>query len=350
MQISLSQLRDRFHEGLLTFLWRQWSQLGVAGGAEFSDRWAIDPEALLLVTLHMARYDPRLFDEVLDWCVQNGRWLSVQRLTNMSDRLENETARDILAVFAEFMGTQEASRRWGNLAAKSQSSAGGMQSLFLDRYGVGLPVLGEPEEVFANHGLVRSPLHLRGMSRPVRMDMPVGLIFKLRALFGLSSARPEVIAYLLTHSEGYPNEIARSVSYSPPSVQQTLADLADSGLVKAHESGRGRMYALDPSRWRQFLKLKPISPRWVDWGRAFAGLSMLRNFLMTEPFDHLSDYMLESRLRSLVEEIGPCFTDTGLEARPQALAEFRSNPKQFHTFVMRLLRALNPQPRTTRPS
>ena len=38
------------------------------------------PGAMLLFTLEMGRYEPRLFDEVLDWLVINGRWIDLQRL------------------------------------------------------------------------------------------------------------------------------------------------------------------------------------------------------------------------------------------------------------------------------
>ena len=348
MQMLPNQLKDKLRDGLLSFLWRQWSQLGVAGNVEFRDRWVIDPEALLLFTLNIGRYDPRLFDEVLDWCASNGRWLSVQRLTNIADQLGNDDDRNVLAAFAEFMRIQETSKRWDRLVGESRPSADGMRSLFLDKSGLSLPVLGTAEPMFTSHGLLRSPLHLRGMSRPVRMDMPVSLIFRLRALFGLSSARAEVIAYLDTHAEGYPNEIARAIRYSAPSIQQVLADLAESGFVKVHESGRAKTYVLDRLRWRQFLRLPPGPLRWVDWGRTFIGLSILNRFLMTEPVDRLSDYMLESRLRSLVEEIEPCFVDAGLESKAPAPARFRGSPKEFHVFITRLLRALNPKSEPSR--
>jgi hypothetical protein len=62
-------------ENVLDFLWRQWSALGIVGGARTEDVWAIDPEALLIFSLEMSRYEPRLFDEVLDWMVVNGKWI-----------------------------------------------------------------------------------------------------------------------------------------------------------------------------------------------------------------------------------------------------------------------------------
>jgi hypothetical protein len=42
--------------------------------------WMIDPEALLLATCTFGRYEPRLFDEVLDWMRTNGWVMNTQRL------------------------------------------------------------------------------------------------------------------------------------------------------------------------------------------------------------------------------------------------------------------------------
>lgn len=352
----LSQLKSKFHNGVLEFLWRQWSQLGVAGKVEFGDRWIIDPEALLLFTLDVGRYDPRLFDEVLDWSVRNGRWLSMQRLKNLADRQVSPDVLSIVGAFADLMAEHDTPARWRNLAALSGVSHDRNFVLFLDAAGRDMPLLGSADPVFAKHGVLRPPIRLRGMSRPVPMDVSTNLLFKLRALFGLGT-RPEVIAYLLARREGYPSEVARSTCYSAPSVQQTMADLADSGLIAERQSAKERRYSLDPSRWRQFLGLKGLvgvrgfpSPRWVDWPRLFAGVSILTAFLIQESFDQLSDYMLGSRLWSLAEELEPYFADTGLTPKVGVYPVMGVRPgmqgssNKFHAFVMRLIGALNPRP------
>jgi len=60
--MSLENFRDSFLEEMLRFLWRQWSALGVLGEADIEDEWAIDPEALFVFSVELARYEPRLFD------------------------------------------------------------------------------------------------------------------------------------------------------------------------------------------------------------------------------------------------------------------------------------------------
>jgi len=70
--MRISDLRERVRIDLLEFAWSQWAQIGLAGEVTRTDGWAMDPEALLLFTLEIARRDPRLFDEVLDWLAEKG--------------------------------------------------------------------------------------------------------------------------------------------------------------------------------------------------------------------------------------------------------------------------------------
>lgn len=80
--MQIWELRDEFRARLLTFSWDQWTQMGVSGRSDRSDRWATDPEGLLVFSLVVGRHEPRLFDEILDWMTLNLRLISIQRLHN----------------------------------------------------------------------------------------------------------------------------------------------------------------------------------------------------------------------------------------------------------------------------
>ena len=84
--MPISEIRDEVSQGLLGFAWRQWAQVGVSATVEGADQWAVDPEALILFTIGIARRDPRLFDEMLDWMAFNHELLSTQRLRNLAGR------------------------------------------------------------------------------------------------------------------------------------------------------------------------------------------------------------------------------------------------------------------------
>src|ERR1700761_2195203 len=81
--MSISALRDDVQGALANFLWDEWGQMGVSANTSRRDTWAMDPEALLLLTFEVGRGEPRLFEEGLDWMLVNERLLSVQRLRNL---------------------------------------------------------------------------------------------------------------------------------------------------------------------------------------------------------------------------------------------------------------------------
>ena len=112
-------LRDNFCSNVISkvnsFLWRQWSQLGVAGGDTWKTSWIIDPENLLLFTLDAGRFDARLFDEVMDWLITNERWISLQRINGLIKYYDEQTTRSLCAV-ARYMDRQTTHSRWKTLA------------------------------------------------------------------------------------------------------------------------------------------------------------------------------------------------------------------------------------------
>src|SRR5206468_12602027 len=83
MKSLLRDFRIELSQTVLNILWSAWSQVGVMGGAAPAQPRIVDPEPLLLLTWSCARQDARVFDEVLDWLVQNGRWVNVLRLTTL---------------------------------------------------------------------------------------------------------------------------------------------------------------------------------------------------------------------------------------------------------------------------
>ena len=60
-------LRDQ----LVAFAWNEWAQMGLLATPHGRSPWAQDPEALIIFTLEVARAEPRLFDELLDWMLLN---------------------------------------------------------------------------------------------------------------------------------------------------------------------------------------------------------------------------------------------------------------------------------------
>jgi len=298
---------EALRRSLLDLLWKQWSGLGVPGSGEAEVIRCIDIEALVLVTTSQGRYDARLFDQMLDWLWDNGGWVNVQRLRNLHRRLSLGDGR-VLGALAEFLSRRAALAKWKPLAQSASGLAPtSPEPLFLRDGGRAPLVFGEADPVFLQRGFWRGPFLLRHLGRPPSPLPAAGLLYKLRALFGVQ-ARCEVLLWLLSHEGGRPAEIARATCYFPKTVESTLKELAASGLVREARRGREKHYGVDPAQWA-FLrtwKAPPGFPVWIDWPRRFVALEKILAVLSRTD---LSETLLASELRRVMEELQPVLAD-----------------------------------------
>ena len=336
----LNDLARTTRNSLLDFLWRQWTQMGVSGTATSCDEWVIDPEALLLFTMEVGRFDPRLFDEVVDWIACNERWISLQRLKNLTESWDADVARRAMVAVARFANSVEKRNRWRAISIMEIRSDAEPVPFFLDADGNPFPVTGMLDEFFSSVGLLRPPVVIRRMSRRVPMNAGPGMILKLRSLFGLGP-RAEVVAYLLTHGSAGAAEIARAAGYSRPPVQEALNDLVEGGFVLVSRRNKQKSYSVDVERWKTLIETGEPLPRWVAWPRVFQALSGLLAFLMEIENRELSDYMLRSRLLTQSEHLRDELALAGIAnpfVRPLGLDDA---PEEFERRVGVLLDSLH---------
>jgi len=318
--MSQRDFRSIFLENILSFLWRQWSALGVLGEARSEDPWVIDPESLLIFTLEMGRYEPRLFDEVMDWLVVNGYWIDLQRLRGILKRQEEAKGRLMGAVAAWLMVNSD-DRKWKNLAGLYKPSTSlkntHITPLFYQKDGKPFPKSEHPNASFNDYGFYRQTLTLRRLTRSVPITSQTTLRFLLRVLFGVSS-RAECLTYLLTHDGGHPAEVAKSIGISLRGTQDALIDLARSGLVLTRIKGKRKTeYWLSQERWWEFLSKGSIMeikrPVWIDWISLFSALSGIWSAINELGKKDLSDYMKSSKLRDAMELVSDEFSRSGLD-------------------------------------
>ena len=297
----------------MDFLWREWSALGVAGNGGVNGRWIIDPEALLLATTTFGRYDLRLFDEVLGWLNTNGQTLNLQRLQNLAPHFGQ---RSILNGMAAHLAKRAIHFKWRAFLREPRPATVG-ELLFPD-----LPVLGEPDELFARHGWRRGPVKLRQLSQPPDPHQAANLLFKLRALFGVQ-ARAEVMAYLLTFEFGYPREMAQRLAYFPRTLQTTLNDMERSGHVLAQRDGREKRFWLRREEWR-FLITWPAGgtsggrefPGWVDWSQRFVALEAIWGFLNHPGLNEATAGVQSIELHDCLGKLAPTFLREHIHTPP----------------------------------
>src|SRR6266516_4567845 len=250
MNPSLKTFKGEFQTLLLDFLWRQWSALGVAGQGQRGDDRIIDLEALFLFTCTIGRYDARLFDEMLDWLQTNGWLINVMRLKRVVRR-EKFAGERVLAAVAGLLAKGAHAPKWKQLAASVRPPFAA-EGLFFAEDGRPLPVLGEPEHLFARYGWQRGPLRLRGYSQEFRPTETGNLALQLRALFGIN-VRCEILMYLLTHDAAHPSHVAREAYYFERAVQGTLVDMSRSGVIQVRASNREKHYWINRDQWMRLL-------------------------------------------------------------------------------------------------
>jgi hypothetical protein len=315
--MSRKIFRERLLQAILSFCWREWSVLGAAGGARSAQLWAIDPEALLTASIYFARYEPRLFDEILEWCIENGKWIDLQRLRGIAKRRPDSSRRLLGAVANTLSGSAKGDqRKWVVFAeAMKPKALVGEEQLFLMKDGKSYPALGESLEGFRAYGYLRLPFILRNTARPIPLNTKSAIRFPLRSLFGVGS-RAECILYLLTHEGGHPAELAEKIGISVRGVQDALIELSQSGLVLTRVRGKRKIeYWLSQDRWWDFIRGQGTTdedgPIWVDWIKLFSGLMELWS-AVDSAGESDSEYMRSSKLREAFELIREEFARSGL--------------------------------------
>jgi hypothetical protein len=296
--MQISDLRREVRARLLAFAWDQWAQMGVFGTARRADRWAADPEALLLFTLEVARADARLFDEVLDWLALNERLVSVQRLRNL---YRDDTDRALAEAALAWVEQSRSPMRRGSRRAASEPSRA--VQLFRDVK----TDTRRADKTFRMYGWLKPPTDRSGKSQPPDLFAPINIAFRLRQILGIG-ARAEVARFLLTMQT--PSVTAQVVSasaaYAKRNVHEGLTALHSAGVIDAVTVGNQHRYGVDRERWATLLGLTEDSiPSGRDWPQLFHALRVLVRWLEDEQHDKLSDYMLASEAHTLAHDIVP---------------------------------------------
>lgn len=271
-----------FLESVLGLLWRQWSTLGVSSSIHNKSDYVIDPEALLLFSTQFARYDARLFDEVLDWVLLNGKLINLQRLQNLQKSFPQLANAKVLAAIGGLASEKATLQKWKPLKALVAHEELNTESLFLDLANLDMPFFGKEDTRFKVYGLLRSPYLPTSKSNRPNVSQQACLLMKLRALFGVH-ARAEVMTYLLTHFSAHPAEIAQEMAYYTKTIQDCLNEMELSSHIHSFSKGREKHFRINPDEWK-FLQTSTSSqfPGWMDWVALFSCISRIWT-LETDP-------------------------------------------------------------------
>ena len=308
MDNLLKEFKATVLNGLLDFLWRQWSELGVAGQSAPDERRVIDPEPLLLLSLTVCRYDARLFDEILDWLTINGAFMNVQRLKNLEKQFDFQCKAQLSAVSELLAKKSSYALKWKNLSESHTLETA--EPLFCMKDGKPLPLSGDYAPEFKAHGLLRGPLKLRGYSQPFPTHGIAALLLRLRALLGVN-ARCELLCLLGSAEEIHPSDIARQTGYFPRTTQNALAEMARSGVVEMRSSNREKKYWLQPGLLDNLLRPDGIPTSWINWSPLLRAMEMLWLGVIDPKRQNLDPLLLASEFRRLTMQMRPLLGEAG---------------------------------------
>jgi hypothetical protein len=296
--MQISEIRDTVSQGLLDFAWRQWAQIGVSATVAGTDRWAVDPEALILFTIGIGRRDPRLFDEMLDWMAFNRELLSTQRLRNLSGRFPVPDG--LVAAVAAW--TRQAAPV--DLPTSQQGDPVQVGELVFSPDV--LAFVSKPDPVFAQHGFIRPSAARTGKSHKPDAALPVNLSFRLRYLFG-PGGRSEAMRVLLTCLDG-PLDAARiadEAGFAKRNISDVLTSLTTSQVIRAAWAGNERRFSTHRERWAFFLDLAGPAdlPSFVSWVHLLPAALEISTWLDEKTGTEESEYLIASQARKLVNRL-----------------------------------------------
>jgi hypothetical protein len=313
----ISELRETAWQGFLDFAWRQWEQAGLSANVAGLDNWAIDPEALILFTIAVARRDPRLFDEMLDWLTVNRRLLSMQRLRNLSSRFPVDEHL-VGAVIARAGEPPTAPWLKGQ---RTTSQVPATVPVFSPDV---LGFVAEQDPTFAEYGYIRPRVILSGKSREPDVRIPANFAFQLRHLFGPGS-RSEVMRVLLTFRDGLldAGRISDECGFAKRNVNDTLTSLVNSRAAKARRSGNARHFIVYRDKWAALLEIGRSGdqiPIFVSWVHLLPAALEILTWLDDQEQAKDSDYLISSRARNLLQHLTRDLEMAAIDTSPKRQA------------------------------
>lgn len=301
MKNSLNRFKNDLSQTVLDFLWAAWSQVGVMGGATLSKPRIVDPEPMLLQTWAWARQDPRVFDEVLDWLIRNGRWINVVRLSTLAEE-DRVCPTSLVGAVAAIMVRHDKTPKWKALARRCHVGRRAVaEPLFLRHGKPLLPKRAKADETFLAYGWRRSTVRSRNQSQPSPAWTPAGLMLKTRAFFGVN-IRADVYAYLMANGPCTASRLARELGYSQRRVQDALVDMQIGNAFQIRRDGNRKEYFIPAQRgWQLLFEAPAETIKWFNW-RAFArGISRILKGLDAMSDRGLTPYLFASEFAKWID-------------------------------------------------
>lgn len=294
-------------------IWHQWSAMGAYLSVEPTRRSIIDPEALLVSTCAFGRYDPRIFDEAMDWTIANHRLLKPWRLKKVAREFGGNTQRTLgaaLDYIAEGSGQNlfPGVREEASKALREE----GTEALFWREKRMYESGDRQADPVFMKWKLLRGQPRIRNHSKAPDMENPANLMIRLREYYG-PGVKADVMTYLLAGGGGggSSREIANKITYAQGGVYKVLEGFVNAGIAyKQGGPGKAR-YWVDREPVARSLGLKGKRPVFIAWADAFLAIHLVFEDRRTHEEEYESDFLSAERMRDLTVRVVPLIGNAG---------------------------------------
>ena len=309
--MSVNKFKQELLDSILELLWRQWTQLGVAGAVNSKDDWVLDPEALLIFSAHFARYDQRLYDLVIDWLQCNGESINLPRLKALLKRFDHADRKSL-----GFIAASVKSKKWQPLAKSLLPKDSGVETMFF-----GNEFVPKPDETALRYGLKRNQYVQSNKVMPFASSGNASLLLRLRGAFGMS-ARAEAILTMLNKEFCRIQDVADAGGFSWKAASDVLDELCTSGVaVTLDKSKRGRSYFLkDSNTMHKLFEIETV--KFPDWLTIFDMLSVVWHCISNPRFAEVSERTAIGELqREFAEKVNDRLQNCGIELLSKLTSE-----------------------------
>jgi len=261
---TLGKTNAVLRQAVVHATWAQWSAIEAWPGGKPAGS-VVDPEALVLASLWLESEEPRLWRVARLWARGGARYLSVQRIKNLSPHYPAH-AQKRLGDFASECLHAGKDARWRGLATA-------------------------PAAKVRERGTELSP--------SPQFRRPAALMLRLRIGLGVG-IKADVLAYLLGAEGGHRTlrEMTDATGYIRRAIDRAVAELVAAGFVTALATSPAS-YRAPAERWDPLLELGQDPPFWWHWDRVYQFAGALDDAATAGA--HESPFLQASRARDVME-------------------------------------------------
>ncbi len=281
-----------FNETVLNYLWELWTSIGLGSHSIPKINYIIDPESLLIFSSNIARYDARLFDEIIDWLILNGKYINIQKLKIKLITYPSDNSK-IIGAIAKLVFSYTKDSRWKSIIPL-KCSENEIQSLFYLTNGKPIPVFSEKDQFFSEYGIKRNKFKPTGNSNPVPKNYS-SLKLILRSVFGCN-LRADILSEMLIQDNLTTSQLSDITGLSWPAIKDIIDDFILNGLVTCNSIKRHKYLSLNQKN--NILKLSGVSaPRitkQLNLSALFKAVTIIFETVNSSYFSQLTPIGMES--------------------------------------------------------